>query len=300
MTSPQNTMLAATDKVIAGQASESGVAWSAIFAGALAAAVVSLVLLVLGAGLGLSVVSPWTAVGADASTLAISAIVWLILMQIVSSGFGGYFAGRLRRRWAGISRDESYFRDTAHGFFAWALATVVVVTMAGSGVSSLTGAGASAVGSTVTGVAHGVSQGAAARSDATSMPTDYFVDLFFRPASQDGVARSPEVNSVEARSEVSRILAVSLATGSISAPDKAQLTGLVAARLSIPPADAERRVDDVLLRFEAFKTEVTQSVDTGRKAGAVVSLVAVLSLLIGAFVASAAACWGGQHRDGLA
>jgi len=42
---------------------------------------------------------------------------------------GGYLAGRLREKWVGIRTDEVLFRDTAHGFLAWALATLIVVTL---------------------------------------------------------------------------------------------------------------------------------------------------------------------------
>jgi hypothetical protein len=47
----------------------------------------------------------------------------------LASGLGGYLAGRLREKWVGIRTDEVLFRDTAHGFLAWALATLIVVTL---------------------------------------------------------------------------------------------------------------------------------------------------------------------------
>ena len=102
----------------------SAVSWSAIFAGAAAAAVLSLILLLLGAGLGLSSVSPWANKGVSAGALGISTIIWLTVTQIIASGMGGYLAGRLRTRWAGVHADEVYFRDTAHGFLAWTVATL--------------------------------------------------------------------------------------------------------------------------------------------------------------------------------
>jgi len=47
----------------------------------------------------------------------------------LASGLGGYLAGRLREKWVGIRTDEVVFRDTAHGFLAWALAALIVVTL---------------------------------------------------------------------------------------------------------------------------------------------------------------------------
>jgi hypothetical protein len=47
----------------------------------------------------------------------------------------------LRKKWVGIRTDEVFFRDTAHGFLAWALATLIVVgfVAASSAVAASTG-----------------------------------------------------------------------------------------------------------------------------------------------------------------
>jgi hypothetical protein len=44
-------------------------------------------------------------------------------------------AGRLRAKWTGIRTDEVMFRDTAHGFLAWALATLAVAVLFASGAT---------------------------------------------------------------------------------------------------------------------------------------------------------------------
>ena len=67
----------------------SAVSWAAIFAGAIAAAALSLILLILGTGLGLSAVSPWTPNGISAIAFGVSAIVWITLTQLLASGTGG-------------------------------------------------------------------------------------------------------------------------------------------------------------------------------------------------------------------
>src|ERR1019366_3837372 len=84
----------------------SGVSWAAVMGGAFGIAALSLILLALGTGLGFSSVSVWSNVGASTSMIGTAAIVWLILMQIMSSSMGGYLAGRLRTKWANIHTDE--------------------------------------------------------------------------------------------------------------------------------------------------------------------------------------------------
>lgn len=105
----------------------SGVSWAAVAAGALASLALTLVLLTLGTGIGLSAVSPWPGQGVEPSeaTLSIATGGYLVLTSLIASAVGGYLAGRLGSSWTGLHTDEIYFRDTAHGFLAWALATVV-------------------------------------------------------------------------------------------------------------------------------------------------------------------------------
>jgi hypothetical protein len=111
-----------TETSVNDEANLSGVSWAAIIAGGFVNAALSLILLAFGAGVGLSSASPWSNVGVSASTIGKAAVLWLIVMQIMSSSMGGYLAGRLRTRWASIHTDEVYFRDTAHGFLTWAVA----------------------------------------------------------------------------------------------------------------------------------------------------------------------------------
>ena len=107
------------------EASGAGVSWPAVFAGSFVMGALALILAVLGGGIGLSSVSPWPSNAAQASRVSIAAIIWLILVQLVASSIGGYLAGRLRTKWVSLHTHEIYFRDTAHGFIAWAFALVI-------------------------------------------------------------------------------------------------------------------------------------------------------------------------------
>src|SRR3984957_10611270 len=122
------------------EANSSGVSWSAVLAGGFVTAALSLILLALGTGLGFASVSVWSGVGASASTIGTAAILWFILIQIMSASMGGYLAGRLRTKWTGIHTDEVYFRDTAHGFLAWSVALVLTAAFLASAATSMMGA----------------------------------------------------------------------------------------------------------------------------------------------------------------
>jgi len=114
----------------------SAVAWGAVIAGAIGAAALSLVLLLLGGGLGLAVISPWSARGISEDAAAVSTILWITVVQLLASGLGGYLAGRLRTRWFTVHSDEVFFRDTAHGFLAWSVATLLMATVLSSAVGA--------------------------------------------------------------------------------------------------------------------------------------------------------------------
>jgi hypothetical protein len=122
------------------ESSASAVEWAAIVGGALAAVGVSIILFTLGSGLGLSTVSPWSFSNPSPTTFGMVAGVWLIITQWLASALGGYLTGRLRTKWVGIRTDEVFFRDTAHGFLAWALATVLVATFFALAAAAVTAA----------------------------------------------------------------------------------------------------------------------------------------------------------------
>ncbi|MGX7877428.1 hypothetical protein ACVDG5_036705 [Mesorhizobium sp. ORM6] len=280
------------------ETSTTAVSWGPILAGAFAACTLSFILMLLGSGLGLTMVSPWSGSGASVTSFAVSTAVWLIIVQWLSSGVGGYLAGRLRTKWVGIHTDEVYFRDTAHGFLAWALATILVVGVFGSALSTAIGTGVQAVSTVASGAAMGASAGASANAGgAADNSTSYFVDVLFRPADPAKLAAANPQSDAGATAQASRILIASAATGEISTDDKTYLAQLAAAHTGLSEADAKARVDAVLAKVQDAKVKAKQAADTARKASATFALIGALSLVIGAFVASAAAALGGRQRD---
>ena len=280
------------------ESSSSAVSWGPIVAGAVAAAALTFLLMLLGSGLGLTMVSPWSHEGAGVTTVAVSTAIWLVVVQWLSSGLGGYLTGRLRTRWVGIHTDETFFRDTAHGFMAWALATLLVVFVLGSALSSAVGTGVQAASSVASGAAMGASAGAAGNAgNGGSNATSYFVDALFRPTDPAKLAAPGTEGDAAAASQASRILVASAAAGEVSAADRTYLGQLVAARTGLSQPDATARVDAVLAQVNDAKIKAQQAADAARKAGATFALLGALSLVIGAFIAIVAAVLGGRQRD---
>lgn len=275
------------------ESSASAVSWGPIIAGSVTAAATTVLLTLLGSGFGLTIVSPWSSQSASVTTFAVSTAIWLILIQWFSSALGGYLTGRLRTKWTGVHTNEVYFRDTAHGFITWALATVFVVALLGSAITSTIGAGFRAASSVASGAASATAAAAGAAAGDTSV--SYFVDSLLRPAAP---APSTTANSADqAGGEVSRILLNAATTGTLPPEDRTYLDQVVASRAGLSEADAKARVNAVLARADAAKKSAAEAADSARKAGATAAFMGAFSLLIGAFIASVAAALGGQHRD---
>jgi hypothetical protein len=314
----------------------SAVSWGAIVAGAVAAAALSMILLMLGVGLGLSSVSPWAGEGVSATTFGVSSIVWLTLTQLLASGMGGYLAGRLRTRWASTANDEVYFRDTAHGFLAWAVASIATAALLSSTVTGIVGgaasAGAAAASTTAKATAGGAAAAGATPANAGSMMDSrsdaggnrYAIDALFRSApltpqaaASGNAAAQPTISGAGVTTgelpfsrsmmsgatsvEVSRIFEHSLAVGELSPEDVKYVGQLVAQRTGLSPAEAEKRVTDGYTRLATSLREAEaktkEAADKARKAAAYATLWIFISLLIGAFIASVCATFGGRQRD---
>jgi hypothetical protein len=252
----------------------SGVSWGAVIGGAFVIAALALIMLALGAGFGLSVVSPWSNVGASASEFGTLGIIWLIVTQIVASSMGGYLTGRLRTRWQSVHGDEVHFRDTANGFLAWAVALVVTVAFLASAATTVAG-----------GAAREVAANRATEGDERA-GTAYFVDRLFRSDHPAGASEA----TAPVRAEAGRILARSVGQKETAATDDTYLAQLVAAKTGLTQTNAERRVTETIL-------EARQSVDRLRTVTARILLWTFLALLMGAFCASYAATLGGRQRD---
>lgn len=204
------------DVAVAEEPSVPAISWAPIFAGAVAAAAVTLLLMLVGGGLGLTSISPWSGESVSATSFGVGAGVWLVLTQWFASAIGGDMTGRLRTKWVAVHTDEAFFRDTAHGLLAWAVATLIVAGVMTSAVSSIVGSGVQAASTVASGAALGATAGADEMSEGASM---YYVDMLFRrPA--NAAATADAATAEFSASEASRILLSAAASGEL--PDAPQ------------------------------------------------------------------------------
>jgi hypothetical protein len=252
--------------------------WSAVVAGAVLAAALSFVLLTFGTAIGLSATSPWPNSGLPTRIIASLAVFWALAQQIGAFLAGGYVAGRMRARLSDARTGEAEFRDGLHGGLVWAVGIVIGAALAMAAGGALARTGAEIGGKTAASVA------------STADPMDLALDAMLRPTTGAAASGRAEPAARDARAELSRILASSVATGPLSDQNRAYLAQRVSQLAGLPQQDAERRVNEAL-------TATRTAADRARRASVLAGFITAASLVVSLGAAWWAAIKGGQHRD---
>jgi hypothetical protein len=250
------------------------VGWGSVFAGALAAAALSFILVSFGVAVGLGISSSSPTWRDTSSALALLSGLYLILQAIVSFAFGGYIAGRTTRPAPGFAsiEDDGERRDGLHGLLSWALAVLI-----GAALLAILGAAA---------IDRSPARGSASNATAAEPLLSYELDKLFRAS-----RRPPNVDLREARAEAGRILLTTTGHNGVSSDDHAYLVQQTAALTGLAAPEAETRVNAVL---GASRTAINRA----RRSSIILAFSIAAATLIGAVVAWAAAVAGGRHRDG--
>jgi hypothetical protein len=249
--------------------------WSSVIAGAIAAAALAFVLHSFAIGIGLSV-SSTAPTWRDASfALVFMSGLYLLLVAVLSYGFGAYVASRLRPRDA-LTGVDVEFRDGMHGLLVWALATLL------SGLIAFAAAQLIPQLAAPSGSSHGPSASVGAENIVA-----YDIDRLLRSD------RRPPGDTTAMRAEVGRILLTASSHRGMLADDKAYLTHLVAQQTGLGPTDAQTRVNDVTARAK-------QNLDRARRVALLIAFMAGAAALIGGVAAWYAAVAASRHREGVA
>src|SRR4051794_35508823 len=243
--------------------------WGPVIAGAIVAAAVWSVLMAFAAAVGMMIASPSPTWRDTSVWLALLSGLWIIVVTAGSYALGGYIAGRVRSSWK-ADPDEVEFRDGAHGLLVWALGVVLSVALLWATAAAYSAA-----------------------NNATASPREsagapgflaYELDRLFRSE------RRLDPVSQDVRAEASRILMKGVGRQEMPSDDRAHLVRLAAGATGLAPADAERRVIQVL-------AEARNSTAQARRSAVILGFAAAAALAAAAAAAWFAAAAGGKHRD---
>ena len=242
--------------------------WGPAFAGALVAAAASFVLMSFASAIGLMVASPSPTWRDTSVWLAILSGFWIIVVVTGSFALGGYLAGRVRSTWK-ATQDEVEFRDGAHGLLVWAIGVVLGVALLWASAMTVTA----------------MSAGTSASRDTSGQGfLAYELDRLFRSE------RRLEPVATDVRAEATRVLMKGVSRQELPSDDRAHLTRIVAGATGLPPADADRRVGQVL-------AEARNSASQTRRSAVILGFATAAALAAAAAAAWFAAGAGGRHRD---
>ena len=292
------------------------ISWGAIFAGAVVAIVLQLMLNLLGLGFGFNAInltetSPFSGVG-------IGTIIWLIVATLISLFAGGWVAGRL----AGMPRRV----DAAlHGFVTWGLATLFAIylltTAVGSivsGVTGLVGQGLSAAGQGVASVAPQIGDAAqeALRNQGITLQSikQEAQDLLQQSGLEEEVAQAADTAQAQAgdiaqapanaQQNINQAIEQFLETG--QAADRENVVNILVARTDMSRAEAQQTVEQYEQQYQQARQQVQQRLDSLRQRGiraggtatnviSTIGFVAFLAMLIGAAAATGGGAAGAPH-----
>ncbi len=248
--------------------------WGAVFAGVVIAVAVQLVLGILGAGIGLTMVDPVEGTTPGAAGFGIGAGIFWLITTVIALGAGGYAAARV----AGV---HDRFDALVHGLVVWGVTLILTLYLLTSAVGGIIGGAFRTVGA-VAGTA-GSAVGAAAsvagidKQDVRSEAAAYLSD-----APNDPAQMTPE----QAQTAIAKELPAMARGGADGQQAEARVVDIVAAQRKISREQAQAQVTRAKQQFVQAKdkTVETAKVATDKAAGAAAgtSFMLVLALLIGA------------------
>ena len=255
--------------------------WPAIFAGAVVATAISILLMTFGSAIGLSLTPLMDGDGA-AIAVVLAVGLWVLWVAVSSFMVGGYITGRLRRPLPDATAHEREIRDGIHGIVMWGVGGILGAAVAGLTLSAGASLGASAV--------SGAIEAAVDTADGADTGDTYLVDRLFRSDGGRDVGQP-------VRAQSARILAESTQADELVEEDRIHLANLVARNTALEPDAAQARVDDIWADVQAASQAAAEAADHARRVAIVAAFIVAASLMVGVAGAWWASGMGGRHRD---
>jgi hypothetical protein len=260
------------------QQGSSYVEWSTIFAGAILASAIIVLMTAFGSAIGLSLISPYH--GQSPVIFYVALALWFTWVTVSSFITGGYVTGRLRRPIEGTTPHEVHVRDGAHGLIVWAVAVVIGTALATFSLSSAVTT--LSLSSAIKGSAELRKMEPNTGASGVGVNTDlmgYQLDILLRNAGKEianNRAITRDVSGVEdSRHDASHIFVTGAAGGGLSVDERIELAHLMTVHAGLPLVEAEKRVDAILAQVKAAVDKVREATGTARRAGIALSLSVV-------------------------
>ncbi len=255
--------------------------WGAVLAGCTVALSLHLLLAVLGIGLGVRMVNPFSSENPILDFTAAVGVAWSV-SAIISLWIGGWIAGRTCGRGYGNI-------GGLHGVVVWSVATVVSFALFSAGATLLAGGAVNLIGRGVSAAANVATPSPAAVATFPGLPSSSQQLLQgFQEEALTNIANLPsDFNQVRARREIGAAIYHDFSDR--SSLNRATLIQVLITDLGKSPADAAALVSRWDRAFDELELDLKMAADRGRHALIKIGAWAFLAFAVGAFAAG----WGG-------
>jgi len=264
----------------------SRISWGAIFAGAVIALAIGLMLNVLGAAVGATLVDATARQTPNASSFGIGAGIWLLVSNLIGLAVGGYAAARLSGTADGTD-------GTLHGFAVWAATFLVSAVLLGNLVAGVGATAANGLSGVVGGlgrgagsVISGVGEQAANRTSTSTIQSATQSVIDRAQSALSGTGGNPaSMTSDQREAEIATLVGRRVTDGNLSQTDRDRLNTLVAAEFNISPQEAQSRVQSAEQQaqqaLQQAEERARQAADAAAKGASVASFSIFATMLLG-------------------
>lgn len=269
----------------------------AIFAGVTVAVAAQLVLNLLGAGIGFSMVDPLAGDTPSAGNLGLGAGLWWLASNLLALGAGGYTA-------AWLTGNTLRFDGMLHGIVTWGVTLILTFYLLTTAIGGVIGGAFTMIGGIGSGAATVAGEGlraaapqVAAMSNLTPEQMLEQAKTFLQPANTDPAAMTPEV----AQKEIVLAMPKLFATGDQAVQARERIINIMAAQLGTGQEDAAKRFDEARAQLTRARNEAVQmtkvATDQTASAASKVSFLAFAALVLGAVAAAIGGSIAVQQRS---
>jgi len=265
------------------------ISWGAIFAGAVIALCVGLMLNVLGAAVGAGLVDATARDTPQASSFGIGAGIWLLVSNLIGLAVGGYAAARL-------SGHADTTDSTLHGLAVWATSFLISAVLLGNLVAGIANTAANGATSMIGGLARGAGNVASAAGEqvanrtSTSTAQNAAQGLIDRVQNAlNGGGNPASMTSDQRKAEIATLAGRRVTDGNLSNPDRERLNALIAAEYNITPQEAQQRVQQAEQQVQQAAQQAEQrareAADAAAKGATYTAFSLFATMLLGAIAA---------------
>lgn len=248
--------------------------WGAVFAGALTALMVTLLLNLLFAGIGLQSFNP----ASEAKTLegfGTGSIVALVLTNVIALFLGGYIAGRL----AGSPRRGD---SVIHGILTWGVLTLGTILLLSTAIGRIVGGVAGVVGNTVSTVATVAPEAANAALPGQGLNVNNVQGQINQFLADAGV-QNPEQTSQEL---IQRVTERIQNGESLTSPEaQEEFTTFLAQNSELSEQEIEQQVQQFTQQAQQTADQVVETTEEATDIAGNVAFALFGALLLGALIA---------------